>query len=62
MIFENFFVKKNVINNFFRLFTKMHLNAPKRLKRPLSCARHFKYRAENKLYSQDFGVKSWIFL
>ena len=22
----------------------------------------FRYIAENKLYSQDFGVKSWVFL
>ena len=37
------FCGKKFDKQFFRLFSEAPLSAPKRLKRPLSCARHFEY-------------------
>ena len=42
MIFKNYFVEKNLINNFDSLFSDTPLSAPKLFKRPLSGAWHLK--------------------
>ena len=56
---------KKFDKQFFSLFSKTPLSAPKRLKRPLSCARHFNcitallvvFAGTNQLYSSEIYMR-----